>query len=177
MCAFVAFEFWVMHHHAPAYQEHHGIFSLSPASGSIPSDSDSTALPGAPLVPDSMRPFPVVAVRTETPLDPLGEPHTGGFELPPREPLLEPPVGEVGETLGDTGDEEEGYGGMRVAVLVPYSGPGLPLWFDAFADLAAANKDLVDWIIFCEDVRMIRESSTIHNPHLSLSCLVTFKPL
>lgn len=54
-----------------------------------------------------------------------------------------------------TSGEDEGYGDMRVAVLVPYSGPGLPLWFDAFTDLAAANKDLVDWIIFCDEVRTL----------------------
>ncbi|CAM9986485.1 unnamed protein product, partial [Scytosiphon promiscuus] len=160
--AFVAFEFWVMHHHAPSHQQHDGRFPFFKVSGSVPPDGDSTALPGAPLVPDSMRPFPAMAVRTETPLDPLRAPHTGVFELPPREPLLEEQVDKFGGTLGGTNDKEEGYGDMRVAVLVPYSGPGLPLWFDAFTDLAAANKDLVDWIIFCEeDLAQVRTPSNV----------------
>lgn len=50
-------------------------------------------------------------------------------------------------------DKISSYGEMRIAVLVPYSGPGLPVWFDAFTDLAAANSKLMDWIIFCEEVR------------------------
>lgn len=64
--------------------------------------------------------------------------------------------------LRDGGDLDagtnEGYGDMRVAVLVPYSGKGLPLWFDAFTDLASASGDLVDWIIFCEEVRPFYEN-------------------
>lgn len=51
------------------------------------------------------------------------------------------------------GEEDSDYGDMRIAVLVPYSGPGLPVWFDAFTDLAAANSKIMDWIIFCEEVR------------------------
>lgn len=50
-------------------------------------------------------------------------------------------------------DDSDDYGDMRIAVLVPYSGPGLPVWFDAFMDLAAANGKLMDWIIFCDQVR------------------------
>lgn len=76
------------------------------------------------------------------------------LELPPRPPLLlsEEQSDNLHEELRESSGDGEGYGDMRVAVLVPYSGPGLPLWFDAFADLAAASKDLVDWIIFCEEV-------------------------
>lgn len=48
---------------------------------------------------------------------------------------------------------DEGYGDMRIAVLIPYSGSGLPSWFDAFAELAGANAALMDWLIFCEEVR------------------------
>lgn len=76
---------------------------------------------------------------------------------------LSGPLRPVEEGLGDNlratmrppGTEERngGYGDMRIAVLVPYSGPGLPVWFDAFTDLAAANRNLMDWIIFCEKVR------------------------
>ncbi|CAM9225368.1 unnamed protein product, partial [Hapterophycus canaliculatus] len=153
--AFVAFEFWVMHHHAPTHQQHHGLFST--LSGSVPFEVNPDTLPAPPLVPDSMRPSSPSALRTETPLDPPREPHYKGFELPPREPLSEEHQDKVGGIDGD-----EGYGDMRVAVLVPYSGPGLPLWFDAFTDLAAANKDLVDWIIFCEeDLAQVRTPSNV----------------
>lgn len=74
----------------------------------------------------------------------------------------EPPVQLLTTEGGQVTRYEEGrggegaYGDMRIAILVPYSGPGLPVWFDAFTDLAAMNKDLVDWIIFCEEV-CIRE--------------------
>lgn len=56
-----------------------------------------------------------------------------------------PPLDEAFKSL-------TGYDDMRVAVLVPFSGPGLPVWFDAFAELAGANSELVDWKIFCEKV-------------------------
>lgn len=70
--------------------------------------------------------------------------------LPPREEL----------DLQDLPEETKfAYDGMRVAVLVPYSGPGLPNWFDAFTDLAAASRDAVDWIIFCEEVYISQRGS------------------
>lgn len=50
------------------------------------------------------------------------------------------------------GGGAEGYGDMRVAVLLPYSGDGLPVWFDTFTHLAAANKEVIDWIVFCKEV-------------------------
>lgn len=49
--------------------------------------------------------------------------------------------------------EDDDYGDMRIAVLVPFSGTGLPVWFDLFLDLAEANKKLIDWILFCEEVK------------------------
>lgn len=70
------------------------------------------------------------------------------------------------------------YGDMRVAVLIPYSGAGLPVWFDAFTELAAANEELVDWIIFCEQVRQGSCSSCVTNLSRSdysmVACLVVF---
>lgn len=65
----------------------------------------------------------------------------GTVEFPPELPSLD----EAFKSFTD-------YEDMRVAVLVPFSGPGLPVWFDAFAELAAANSELVDWKIFCEEV-------------------------
>lgn len=44
------------------------------------------------------------------------------------------------------------YGGQRVAVVVPYVGSDLPVWWDAFAAQAQLNEGLVDWIIFCDKV-------------------------
>lgn len=45
------------------------------------------------------------------------------------------------------------YGGQRVAVVVPYVGSDLPVWWDAFTEQAKHNEGLVDWIIFCDQVR------------------------
>lgn len=44
------------------------------------------------------------------------------------------------------------YDGQRVAVVVPYVGTELPVWWEAFADQARFNDGLVDWIIFCDKV-------------------------
>lgn len=79
----------------------------------------------------------------------------GGALSGPSRPAEEGLGDNLQATLGPLGTEERngGYGDMRIAVLVPYSGPGLPVWFDAFTDLAAANSNLMDWIIFCEKVR------------------------
>lgn len=46
----------------------------------------------------------------------------------------------------------EMYGGQRVAVVVPYIGNDLPVWWDVFAEQARHNEGLVDWIIFCDQV-------------------------
>lgn len=44
------------------------------------------------------------------------------------------------------------YDGQRVAVVVPYIGSDLPVWWDAFTEQARHNEGLVDWIIFCDQV-------------------------
>lgn len=177
----VVVEFWVMHHHAPVHQRgvaHHHYDSLSqvPVRTSV-EDGDShnsPALPGEPSLPDSMRETAAVErsssssapAHTRTPRV-ADQPNLSGkapetknsggdiadLGLPPR-----PSEGQGASLGGESKEpfsEDEGYGDMRVAVLVPYSGPGLPLWFDAFTDLAAASKDLVDWIIFCDEACII----------------------
>ncbi|CAM9567665.1 unnamed protein product, partial [Laminaria digitata] len=48
------------------------------------------------------------------------------------------------------------YDGQRVAVVVPYVGTELPVWWEAFAEQARFNDGLVDWIIFC-DKKLVRE--------------------
>lgn len=157
--AFVVFEFWVMHHHAPSHdgsptRHHYYPLSKVPVGLSIGVDDkhESPALPREPSLPGSMREPSVPAHDRNHAVDqprsreePSESKDSGDIAvlgLPPRPP----PLSE------GSGSDDEGYGDMRVAVLVPYSGPGLPLWFDAFTDLAAANRDLVDWIIFCEEV-------------------------
>lgn len=163
-----------MHHHGPTDQERHGdyphrlpgAFPIEDEVKDIAASLPVEALPGEPSLPDSMTGGAAVA-GTESPVqhqEPTAAaaqatPKTedkgaAGFTLPPR-PVSEEeeePSEDSSESKGSS-QEEGGYGDMRVAVLVPYSGPGLPLWFDAFTDLAAANKDLVDWIIFCAEVR------------------------
>lgn len=42
------------------------------------------------------------------------------------------------------------FSGQRVAVVVPYVGRDLPVWWDAFAEQAKLNDGLIDWIIFCD---------------------------
>lgn len=42
------------------------------------------------------------------------------------------------------------FNGQKVAVVVPYVGKDLPVWWDAFAEQARLNDGLVDWIIFCD---------------------------
>ena len=44
------------------------------------------------------------------------------------------------------------YDGQRVAVVVPYVGSELPVWWEAFAEQARFNDGLVDWLIFCDKV-------------------------
>lgn len=46
------------------------------------------------------------------------------------------------------------YDGQRIAVLVPYIGSDLPVWWDAFAEQAGHNEGLVDWIIICDQVNI-----------------------
>ncbi|CAN0276732.1 unnamed protein product [Pylaiella littoralis] len=156
--AFVVFEFWVMHHHAPSHDgspTRHHYYPLSKVPVGLPIGVDdkqeSPALPREPSLPGSMREPSVPAHdrnhavdqprSREEPSESKDSSDIAVLGLPPRPP----PLSE------GSGSDDEGYGDMRVAVLVPYSGPGLPLWFDAFTDLAAANRDLVDWIIFCEE--------------------------
>ncbi|CAM9110423.1 unnamed protein product [Ectocarpus sp. 13 AM-2016] len=42
------------------------------------------------------------------------------------------------------------FNGQKVAVVVPYVGKDLPVWWDAFAEQARLNDGLVDWVIFCD---------------------------
>lgn len=49
--------------------------------------------------------------------------------------------------------QHDPFGGQRVAVVVPYVGRDLPVWWDAFAEQARLNDGLIDWIIFCDQVR------------------------
>lgn len=43
------------------------------------------------------------------------------------------------------------FDGQRVAVVVPYIGRDLPVWWDAFAEQARLNDGLIDWILFCDE--------------------------
>lgn len=61
------------------------------------------------------------------------------------------------------------YDGQRVAVVVPYVGTELPVWWEAFAEQAKFNEGLVDWIIFCDKVGVMVDVS---NPPLQC-CLRT----
>ncbi|CAM9865198.1 unnamed protein product [Ectocarpus sp. 12 AP-2014] len=167
----VLVELWVMHHHGPTHRHNptpQYLDSYSRLPGVVSpgkaEEHDSLSRPGAPSVPDSMR---AARSRTEDDEDVPREPRTErpaapaavawdhpkedratvAFELPPRQTLS----GSHDDGVSGSEDEDGGYGDMRVAVLIPYSGPGLPIWFDAFTDLAASNKDLVDWLIFCEE--------------------------
>lgn len=155
----LCFELWMMHRHEPDSPHYVDHFSRVPGivADDVQDPRNLVALPKAPLVPDSFREPATkpddLSVGTQT-LSPRGrppEPDIGDivvFEPPPRQQLPELKV----DLSSSSSDVKGDYDGMRVAVLVPYSGPGLPLWFDAFTDLAAASKDAVDWIIFCEEV-------------------------
>lgn len=48
--------------------------------------------------------------------------------------------------------QHDRFYGQRVAVVVPYVGRDLPVWWDAFAEQARLNEGLIDWIIFCDQV-------------------------
>lgn len=48
--------------------------------------------------------------------------------------------------------QHDPFHGQRVAVVVPYVGRDLPVWWDAFAEQARLNDGLIDWIIFCDQV-------------------------
>lgn len=173
--AFVVVEFWVMHHHAPTHhggptQHHYDPVPHVPGgfSTGVGDEHNSPTLPGEPILPDSIgEPSVPAHTRTHTvdqPRSTEAPPETtnngGGIAdvgQPTRLPLVSEGKGvDLGGGLGGSSGDGDGYGDMRVAVLVPYSGPGLPLWFDAFTDLAAASKDLVDWMIFCEEVQQYK---------------------
>lgn len=170
----IVFEFWVMHYHDPEpHPKHHPSRVPGMALSEIPGSRNDTKLPGQPpeVLQSMVEPdiggghdSGTVGTQTLAPQEELedAESVNGGaevFEPPKLQPLVppelkddaspDPPAGEDGG-----GGGEEGYGDMRVAVLVPYSGPGLPLWFDAFTELAAASAAAVDWIIFCDEVRV-----------------------
>lgn len=162
----IGFEFWMMHHHNPD-QPHADHFLNVPgkANTAVPDPHNNVVLPGERLIPHSSGKPSIgsggkkddikAGTRTLFPQSKPAELAQGdadivAFEPPPRELL--PGFEAVEPHASDYTDE--GYGDMRVAVLVPYSGPGLPLWFDAFTELAAASRDAVDWIIFCEEVRL-----------------------
>lgn len=196
--AFLVLEFCFIHQHGPAHHEGVGTKRDDPSTmvpGLLPPKDGhaqySAAIPRAPSVPDSMKGLKGLEGRRvpghdRTKIDEHRQQRTAfrageaidngsgvGAQLPPRPPLgLDWQTGggdEPGRPLG----EDEGYGEMRVAVLIPYSGPGLPIWFDAFTDLAAANKDLIDWIIFCAEVRgratrVLQKGSKLFRMYFSL---------
>lgn len=170
----IVFEFWLMHHHEPSTPHYVDPFIEPPAMGGVP--PESTAVVNTVLLPDApSKPTGSALETSSTPENDGASVQTEGKwiveTLPPspqetKQSLEEesfvvydiehPGEGQAGEVPGNalevSAGDREGYGDMRVAVLVPYSGTGLPPWFDAFADLAAASSDAVDWIIFCEAV-------------------------
>lgn len=169
MFLLIGFEFWVMHHHSPDPPPVRDT-SRVPGMASGPPRDDTTKNP--PVVRHPMvaadtggRKDSATAAGTQTLAQQEGKSANGGTVV--LEPPKLPPdltddtapantnahAGGEGEEEEEYDEGEEGYGDMRVAVLVPYSGPGLPLWFDAFTELAAASSAVVDWIIFCEEVR------------------------
>lgn len=77
--------------------------------------------------------------------------------------------------------------GQRVAVVVPYVGSDLPVWWDAFTEQAKHNEGLVDWIIFCDQVRTTctvrvhgwvyswrRKGGEVYNSSTTSSCYHTY---
>lgn len=59
--------------------------------------------------------------------------------------------------------QDDPFYGQRVAVVVPYVGRDLPVWWDAFAEQARLNDGLIDWVIFC-DQASYRDLQRVH-PH------------
>ena len=57
------------------------------------------------------------------------------------------------------------YDGQRVAVVVPYVGTELPVWWEAFAEQARFNDGLVDWIIFCDKVGVAVDCTRTYGIH------------
>lgn len=49
------------------------------------------------------------------------------------------------------------HDGPKIAVVVPYARTELPVWWDVFAEHASFNGGLVDWLIFCDQVRVLAE--------------------
>ncbi|CAM9102064.1 unnamed protein product [Ascophyllum nodosum] len=147
----MVFEFILIHRHKP----HNSITnSKGPLRESSKGDADS------PSRGDTFLPKPTGERRESTfaaspphAVFNSSGPNIGHVDLLPPRLTTKPEDYPDDGTIVDNGSQqgEDCYGGMRVAVLVPYSGPGLPLWFDSFVELAAASKDAVDWIIFCEE--------------------------
>lgn len=69
--------------------------------------------------------------------------------------LDEPVPGEAawGSQKAPQSLQHDPFDGQRVAVVVPYIGRELPVWWDAFAEQARLNDGLIDWIIFCDQAR------------------------
>lgn len=168
----IAFEFALMHRHdldKHSNADHH--FS-PPGMGSLfgggvvppapPPPPNHTKLPLPPSMPDSSKPDSKFERMDHAPDEeggdkqhPWSQERKNAIGAVDASPLQQHeglgsgvPPSQVDDTKGNE------YGDMRVAVLVPYAGPGLPLWFDAFTDLAAASSAAVDWLIFCDQVRV-----------------------
>lgn len=167
----IAFEFALMHRHdldKHSNADHH--FS-SPEMGSLfgggivppapPPLPSHTKLPLPPAMPDSSKPDSKIERPDHAPEEEAGDQERenaiGAVDAPPLRQQEGLGSGVPPSQLVDNTEGNE-YGDMRVAVLVPYAGPGLPLWFDAFTDLAAASSAAVDWLIFCEEVRVQKKT-------------------
>lgn len=61
----------------------------------------------------------------------------------------------------------------RVAILVPYTGKSMPVWFGAFLVYAQFGSELVDWyiIVTSEDLSGMSTPPNVHVLHVSLSQL------
>lgn len=76
----------------------------------------------------------------------------GGERVSPRTNGLEGNQQERQESLMAAPLRQDPYKGQKVAVLVPYVGRDLPVWWDVFAEQAKLNIGLIDWILFCDQV-------------------------
>lgn len=60
----------------------------------------------------------------------------------------------------------------RVAVLIPYTGPALPAWFDTWLHTASTSAPLFDWLIFVTDAPLRPTLPNVKLIRISLRSLV-----
>lgn len=101
--------------------------------------------------PESM----TAGVQLNGPPGSTGAVATAAVEVVARPIKFSTPEGSIWDNTPQSTVRPDPFDGQRVAVVVPYIGTDLPVWWDAFAEQARLNDGLIDWIIFCDQASQL----------------------